>query len=290
MQSTVFKPHGPGKLAGSRNLPHECGKCHVVKPSGASAFSVCSGCKIVRYCSREHQVQDWKTHRAFCKRQREYNQTILKNMQENSPLTPSGLSEKEEVIHFLDDFLRLHMHTLRISMQCCIHMAKPWFDVKKKFMLIDLARVKNHGGNPAKAFTIACVQSADVPDGRLPLGGEVLEAWKAFDCAKPMVEAQYGAEKLKPGYLGAILCVFKLEDFPRTTFPIPIYDYDIQSDGPNPEGWYDRMKSVIDNGIVHRFFEDEWKIGVMVKKRANWVWKEKSRVDILRDSGVFVPF
>jgi hypothetical protein len=130
-------------------------------------------------------------------------------MQENSPLTPSGLSEKEEVIHFLDDFLRLHMHTLRISMQCCIHMAKPWFDVKKKFMLIDLSRVKTHGGNPAKAFTIVSVQSADVPDGRLPLGGEVLEAWKAFDCAKPMVEAQYGAENLKPGYLGAILCICK---------------------------------------------------------------------------------
>ena len=50
------------------------------------------------------------------------------------------------------------------------------------------------------------------------------------------------------------------------------------------------MKSVIDNGIVHRFIEDEWKIGVMVKKRANWVWKEKSRADILRDLGVFVPF
>jgi hypothetical protein len=82
----------------------------------------------------------------------------------------------------------------------------------------------------------------------------------------------------------------KLEDFPRTTFPIPIYDYDIQCDGPNPEGWYNRMRSVIDSGIVHRFFEDEWKIGVMVKKRANWVWKEKSRVDILRDLGVFVPF
>ena len=94
-------------------------------------------------------------------------------------------------------------------MQCCIHMAKPWFDVKQKFMLIDLSRVKNHDGNPAKAFTIECVQSVNVPDGRLPLGGEVLEAWKAFDCGKPMVEAQYAAEKVKPGYLGAMLCVCK---------------------------------------------------------------------------------
>jgi hypothetical protein len=49
-EQTSFKPHIPGYLAGSRNVPHECSHCHITKASGAPAFPICSGCKLVRYC------------------------------------------------------------------------------------------------------------------------------------------------------------------------------------------------------------------------------------------------
>ncbi|KAK9693311.1 MYND finger [Popillia japonica] len=38
-----------------------CGKC------GKPAETKCSACKIVYYCCKEHQVEDWKTHKNECK-------------------------------------------------------------------------------------------------------------------------------------------------------------------------------------------------------------------------------
>jgi hypothetical protein len=35
----------------------------------------CSQCKLVYYCSKEHQLQDWKNHRTYCN-------YIYKNQQE----------------------------------------------------------------------------------------------------------------------------------------------------------------------------------------------------------------
>ena len=57
-EQTAFKPHVPGNLAGSRNVPHECIHCHITKPSGAPAFPICSGCKLVRYCV-SNLFQSW---------------------------------------------------------------------------------------------------------------------------------------------------------------------------------------------------------------------------------------
>ena len=33
---------------------------------GLSGSKVCSQCKAIRYCSKEHQVRDWKTHKIYC--------------------------------------------------------------------------------------------------------------------------------------------------------------------------------------------------------------------------------
>lgn len=37
----------------------------------------CSGCALVHYCCREHQAKDWKNHKAFCKRYRKPEETVL---------------------------------------------------------------------------------------------------------------------------------------------------------------------------------------------------------------------
>jgi len=55
-EQTKFKPHVPGNLAGSRNVPHECVHCHITKPPGAPAFPICAGCKLVRYCVSNQQL------------------------------------------------------------------------------------------------------------------------------------------------------------------------------------------------------------------------------------------
>jgi hypothetical protein len=81
-----------------------------------------------------------------------------------------------------------------------------------------------------------------------------------------------------------------VEGLPCSAFPIPIYEYDPLRDGSIVTGWYDRMKSMMDNGIVHRLFDGIWKPGVMVKKGKKWIFKERSREELFAELGVSVLY
>ena len=81
-----------------------------------------------------------------------------------------------------------------------------------------------------------------------------------------------------------------VKGLPYSSFPIPIYEYDPLRDGPIVSGWYDRMKSMMDNGIVHRLLDGVWKPGVMVKIGKKWIFKERSREALFADFGVRVLY
>ena len=81
-----------------------------------------------------------------------------------------------------------------------------------------------------------------------------------------------------------------VKGLPYSSFPIPIYEYDPLHDGPIVSGWYDRMKSMMDNGIVHRLLDSVWKPGVMVKIGKKWIFKERSREALFADFGVRVLY
>ena len=53
-------------------MPVGCSNPHCTDLSGvselAAASKACSGCKVVRYCSRACQVAHWKQHKELCKR------------------------------------------------------------------------------------------------------------------------------------------------------------------------------------------------------------------------------
>ncbi|KAK7910720.1 hypothetical protein PG985_013201 [Apiospora marii] len=48
-------PHGP--------LQHRCASCDAVRPN----LLKCTGCRLVRYCSRDHQAQHRPQHKSLCK-------------------------------------------------------------------------------------------------------------------------------------------------------------------------------------------------------------------------------
>ena len=49
-------------LLGARHFPNYCSNCVINVPD-----KVCSKCEVARYCSRECQIEHWKTtHRIFC--------------------------------------------------------------------------------------------------------------------------------------------------------------------------------------------------------------------------------
>jgi hypothetical protein len=48
---------------GSRNEQKASQKCQVCQSAGTK---LCTGCRVVRYCSAEHQKQDWVAHKKEC--------------------------------------------------------------------------------------------------------------------------------------------------------------------------------------------------------------------------------
>lgn len=49
-------------MAVPKLLDAQCSQCKTA----AGNLSVCAGCKVVRYCCKEHQAADWPTHKAQC--------------------------------------------------------------------------------------------------------------------------------------------------------------------------------------------------------------------------------
>jgi hypothetical protein len=48
---------------------HSCTLPEVkILPGAANGLNPCGNCRQVRYCSKEHQKLDWKTHKILCKR------------------------------------------------------------------------------------------------------------------------------------------------------------------------------------------------------------------------------
>ena len=58
----------------------KCGGCSAVRAEEAKAYSVCSGCREVHYCSRECQRKHWKTHKPEClsSEEREAQRRVVK--------------------------------------------------------------------------------------------------------------------------------------------------------------------------------------------------------------------
>ena len=148
--------------------------------------------------NREHQVAHWKAHKPFCKSQKHFNENTLQSMRASSEMSPSGLTVKEEMIYQQEDFCRLHMWTLRVAMECCIHETRYQFDVKKRFMRIGLEHLPNGDGNPAKTFTVKYVWSDDLSDDSHPP--------KNFDVQFATMAKQYESYVGTPGYKGLLMC------------------------------------------------------------------------------------
>ena len=48
-------------------FPGACFVCKATPPAGGS-LSRCANCRMIKYCSKEHQKMDWPIHKTICKR------------------------------------------------------------------------------------------------------------------------------------------------------------------------------------------------------------------------------
>jgi len=60
---TDWKPD----IRGAKSVLFSCQWCLLPETGKDRSFKYCSGCKLVRYCGREHQELDWKKHRFVCR-------------------------------------------------------------------------------------------------------------------------------------------------------------------------------------------------------------------------------
>merc|ERR1719203_976482 len=69
-------------------------KCFVCGKTGK--VMQCSQCKTARYCSREHQVQDWKRHAKECRLATERQKMDICTSSEEEEEIDDTLTENEE--------------------------------------------------------------------------------------------------------------------------------------------------------------------------------------------------
>jgi hypothetical protein len=82
----------PENFRGPRGpLQHRCQleACHEPSPS----MLRCSGCKVVRYCSKEHQTQDWHLHKSICSKIKKRRTKLEKEENAVRNATPDFVSD-----------------------------------------------------------------------------------------------------------------------------------------------------------------------------------------------------
>jgi len=56
----------PSMIAGMKKLQKESLSCGFRACEKQEDLTACGGCKIQRYCGREHRRKDWKYHKLIC--------------------------------------------------------------------------------------------------------------------------------------------------------------------------------------------------------------------------------
>lgn len=94
---THFSDH-----AGGRSLVYRCALCQTTQGD----LLRCGGCRLVKYCSRDHQVQDRTKHKSVCKkisslRKKQQREDDLVRHATPDFMTPANAFETD-VVHFCD--------------------------------------------------------------------------------------------------------------------------------------------------------------------------------------------
>jgi len=273
---TVYKAQS-GKLSFSRNIPHGCVFCHALKGPG-EAFLVCSGCKAVRYCNREHQVAHWRLHKSFCKDHRLIHQSLKSG-------DAGDLQAHQERQHLLEDFIDLHRYSLLQSMASAIHAANSSFDFQKQMALFFLSYRPESGGNPSTAFKMTSARFVDNPPPDTPMGTN-------FAAFRPLLDESDREDREKPGYQGLLVCAYVTDDqFIGRLTALAIFESDLCRQISKHDEWFAKLKFRLDRGLVFRLREEEtrtsWKPGMMRREGAKWVWREKS-IEEFRQYGIYL--
>ncbi|KAF8961981.1 hypothetical protein BDZ97DRAFT_1826892 [Flammula alnicola] len=257
----VFKPPST-KVASGRNNLASCAhsQCSNEEKLGKPKFPVCASCKHTRYCSREHQIADWKVHKKRCKEYQDKDRTdgILAGS--------SILTEAQIVSNLLEDFVHLHESTFHQIFNYAYHTQL----VGKE---IDLSRL------------CATVNLEYLPIvGPNSLAPETKKFRDDFNTNR----------KNDSTFIQGIFCGYRIDGFESLYEPTGvkytqwagIYIEDVPF--KLTQKWYDTMLTILGIGLVLRKVKltgsekASWTPGIMVQSGSKWVWKQVSLEGLAR--------
>jgi hypothetical protein len=283
---TVFKAQ-MDKLTYSRNAPEFCEFCRRIREPGKSAFPLCAGCREARFCSKEHQVQFWPQHKAYCKERQKYHKDIEeKDVRREATYKVLGLPGLMERRRTLEDWVEVHRHSLEQAL-VLNNRATP-IDFRKQHAVFSLSYRRESGGNPSTAFTLNSAVILNDP----PPGSKDAAGFGTFRLT--MEEADAEMRRDDPGYIGALPTVYFFDNeftWMSCTY-LNVYAHDIlklpEADPAFQNDWRCALKYFTDKGLVFRAVGPTisfWDVGLMAKSGNKWIWKKKS-IKELKSSGI----
>ncbi|KJA14926.1 hypothetical protein HYPSUDRAFT_72303 [Hypholoma sublateritium FD-334 SS-4] len=271
---TVFKSPST-KVVRNRNKNSACGYtgCKSEESAGRPRFPVCASCKHTRYCSREHQVAAWKSHKAQCKRYQERDEA------EGIRAALGLLTPHQIVDNLLEDFVHLHESTFDELANFIYHVNLPKLlaeqvDFSRVTVNVYLNYLPDCEGNPAKAFEIETIALKEV-------GSESLS-----EKVKKYRDDLKRSRQNDPTFIQGVLCSYHVAGYEsplqptglKTTNWVIIYKPHAQF--KLEEEWNQQMLKMVQGGIVLRKVRDEegprkyrWVPGFLFKGDSKWTWK-----------------
>jgi hypothetical protein len=267
------------------------------------------------YQSKEHQVQFWPQHKAYCKERQKYHKDIEeKDVRREATYKVLGLPGLMERRRTLEDWVEVHRHSLEQAL-VLNNRATP-IDFRKQHAVFSLSYRRESGGNPSTAFTLNSAVILNDP----PPGSKDAAGFGTFRLT--MEEADAEMRRDDPGYIGALPTVCELTlsivgqrilrlvlDFFDNEFTwmsctyLNVYAHDIlklpEADPAFQNDWRCALKYFTDKGInylsLSRLFHlcsfsggkglvfravgptiSFWDVGLMAKSGNKWIWKKKS--------------
>ena len=98
--------------------PYTCAVCKRGSFTNGMKLSNCSQCRVVKYCCREHQREDWKSHKAFCKAYvglKNSNDADYNELQ-NPPDMQTWLTLSQRVTNKVERQIRSGLHSRDIQL------------------------------------------------------------------------------------------------------------------------------------------------------------------------------
>ncbi|KAF8812584.1 hypothetical protein BYT27DRAFT_7182621 [Phlegmacium glaucopus] len=184
---------------GGKTLGQKCGNPQCYIRASEATLKTCARCKTVRYCSRQCQVTNWKSHKDWCNKNVEHAAALV----EADALgytkmlgVPEGLTLKE-----LDEKLEKWVKVQNsLLMAATIHALALPRDLRRShlYMLRVTVRYRHdHDGVPAKFFRVSDAKVIDFVSARA-LGG----VWPVS--IDHIVEMREESERAKRGTVAAI--------------------------------------------------------------------------------------